>query len=253
MVPARLRRGNHDHEAEWLASGRFTVELLRELARPRDLADVVLLDVGCGTKLTKVLLDDEVAIGGYVGVDVSADIVEWLRANVDDPRFEHHHLPVHNALYQPDGVPLGELDALPVGGRRFELISLFSVFTHLDPDDYVAMLRLLRTHVTDDGRLVYTAHLDPDSRATAIGRALQAGLASDDPEVARRAREAVDRALIGGVDPRYTDAYPDRPLLEARYTVDLALELVAGTGWEVAAVHDPVPPHVQHCIVCEPR
>ena len=55
-----------------------------------------------------------------------------------DSRFEFHHLPASNDLYNPDGTPLGEFERLPAELEAFDLICLFSVFTHLAPDDYVA-------------------------------------------------------------------------------------------------------------------
>jgi len=42
---------------------------------------------------------------------------------------------------------LSELTVPEIEGRRFDLICLFSVFTHMVPDDYIAMLRLLRRFV----------------------------------------------------------------------------------------------------------
>lgn len=90
----------------------------------------------------KALLDDSWPIGRYVGVDVSSDVIQWLQSNVADPRFEFHHLGARNDLYNPVGPPLAEIERLPVGDREFDLISLFSVFTHLDPSDFLAMLRL---------------------------------------------------------------------------------------------------------------
>jgi hypothetical protein len=67
--------------------------------------------------------------GHYAGIDVEPEVIEWLQANVPDPRFEFHHLDAHNALYNPHGKPLESFDLLPVGPRHFDLICLFSVFT----------------------------------------------------------------------------------------------------------------------------
>jgi SAM-dependent methyltransferase len=125
---------------------------------------VELLDVGCGTKVVKTLLDNSMPIGRYVGIDASSEVIEWLQANVSDPRFEFHHLDAHNAMYNPEGIDLASFELLPVGPRRFDLICLFSVFTHLAPHDYVAMLRLLRRHAKPDARLLFSLFLrDPNT------------------------------------------------------------------------------------------
>ena len=78
-------------------------------------------------------------------------MIEWLRANVSDPRFDFCFLDAHNARYNARGKQLAGFDLLPAGPRQFDLISLFSVFTHLAPPDFVSMLRLLRRHIKRDG------------------------------------------------------------------------------------------------------
>ena len=53
---------------EWIKSGRFALDLLaRSIGRP-DLQGVDLLDVGCGTKLAKVMLDESLPLGHYTGL-----------------------------------------------------------------------------------------------------------------------------------------------------------------------------------------
>ena len=56
--------------------------------------------------------------------------------------------------------PMTERTDLGVGDRTFDVIWLFSVFTHLAPHDYVTMLRLLRRYIRPDGRLIYTLFID---------------------------------------------------------------------------------------------
>jgi len=144
----------HSTREQWIESGVFAVNLLSHTLGRENLSGVQLLDVGCGTKLVKTLLDRSMPIGRYVGIDASSEVVDWLKANVSDPRFEFHHLDAHNGMYNSDGAELRSFDLLPVGERRFNLICLFSVFTHLAPHDYVAMLRLLRRHATSDATLL---------------------------------------------------------------------------------------------------
>lgn len=249
-VPTELQQGAHRDRQEWIESGAFVVELLcRTMARD-DLAGIDVLDVGCGTKIVKTLLDHSLPIGRYVGIDVSSAVIDWLRANVADPRFEFHHVDTRNDLYNPTGTPQAQFQQLPVDEGSFDLICLFSVFTHLDPDDYVAMLRLLRRHVRADGRLVFSLFLNDPEHPSGWALALEAGLASDDPEVVRRAQTAL-AATIAAKDRGFSDEIPDQPLLQARYDKDFALELIEGTGWEVMSVNPPER-YIQHSMVCRP-
>jgi len=85
-VPPELQRSAHRDRQEWVDSGLFAVDLLGRTVGRDDLTGVDVLDVGCGTKIVKTLLDNDRAVGRYVGIDVAAPVIEWLRANVSDPR-----------------------------------------------------------------------------------------------------------------------------------------------------------------------
>ena len=250
-VPPELQRGAHRSREEWFESALLAVDLMTRTLGRSDLAEVQVLDVGCGTKIVKALLDHELPIGRYAGVDASSEVIEWLRANVSDPRFEFHHLDAHNAMYNPTGKDLATFELLPVGPSRFDLICLFSVFTHLAPHDFEAMLRLLRRHVRPDGVLLFSLFLDdPDAWAEEIRKRLK----SDDPEVRRQTAAAVERAgrePAASRHPPFVDVRPQKPLEIARYRKDYALELVAANGWEVAELHPPQR-FIQHYMVCRP-
>jgi SAM-dependent methyltransferase len=250
-VPPQLERGAHSTREEWLESGLFAVGLLCRTLGREDLSGVELLDVGCGTKIVKTLCDHSMPVRRYVGIDASSEVIEWLRANVSDPRFEFHHLDAQNAMYNPEGADLGSFERLPVGHRRFDLICLFSVFTHLAPHDYVAMLRLLRRHAKPDARLLFSLFLrDPQY----VAAYLREGLASHDPAIRQRTKAALERAMAHRAPQegsRFVDEVPDHPLEVARYEPDYALELVDGTGWEVLELHGPER-HIQHYMICSP-
>jgi cyclopropane fatty-acyl-phospholipid synthase-like methyltransferase len=96
---------------------------------------------------------------------VSEEIIEFLRESVDDPRFAYHHVNAHNELYNPEGDPLSEETELAEG--KFDVICLYSVFTHLAPHNYRSMLKLLRRYVKPDGRLVFTLFIDEPSEGGA--------------------------------------------------------------------------------------
>ena len=249
-VPSALERSAYRDRQEWIDSGKFAVELLCRTMSRRDLDGVDILDVGCGTKIVRTLLDDSLPVGRYVGVDVSDVVIDWLNANVTDRRFEFHRLDARNDLYNPTGTPLDQFQRLPVGKNCFDLICLFSVFTHLAPDDYVAMLRLVRRHVKEDGRLLFSLFMTDPAQPSEWARALEAGLASDDPTVVEQMKSALARGMAAK-NRGFLDEVPDQPLLRAGYDKDLALELIEGTGWEVMSVNPPER-HIQHYIVCRP-
>jgi SAM-dependent methyltransferase len=247
-VPAGLQRGGHKDRDEWLASARFLLDLMARTVGRADLRGVDVLDVGCGTKLVKVLLDEQRPIGRYVGVDVSRDVIDWLHDAIDDNRFEFHQLVARNDLYNPNGAPMREISRLPFPDRTFDLISLFSVFTHLDPDDAAAMLNLLRHYAAPSTKLLFSLHVRDTSQ---LERALAAALNSDDPARVAHAQAAIGAALQQA-PPKFIDAIPEQPLMRAVYDREYAIELVERAGWTIESFNDPVPPYIQHYMICVP-
>jgi SAM-dependent methyltransferase len=237
-VPIEFRRNyaTQDEEAtidgaEWLIT-----HMCAHLGVP-DLGDTEVLDFGCGVRFTQAFLNRGVPVKRYVGVDAYGEMIEFLRANVSDPRFEFVHVNAHNALYNPTGEIMSGQTSLPIDGQQFDLICLFSVFTHLAPHDYVSMLELLRRFVKPTGRLFYTLFIDERTDGVhglidKFPRAL--GASNDDPEPVP-----------------FRDLRPNKPLLYALYSREHALELIEGTGWELLDVFPP-DVHVQHHIMCAP-
>ena len=202
--------------------------------------------MGCGIKMTETLINEGLPIQRYVGIDVYGEMIDFLESNVEDPRFEYFHVPLHNELYNPTGERLTAATRLPAPVAEFDVIWLFSVFTHLAPDDFHAMLRVLRPHVRDSGRLVFSLYINEETSGghgfvDSMARALRAK-----PELIERRRRPVDAGV-----PRFHDLSPDHPLRTALYSEEYARELIEGTGWRVVKLLEPGP-YVQHSFVCEP-
>lgn len=126
-----------------------------------DLGKLDILDVGCGGRFTQTIVNRGVPIRSYTGVDIEPKLIGWLQENVRDPRFRFALWEVRNDMYRKRAKPLTRDSRLPVEGT-FDLICLFSVFTHMGPDDADAMLHVLRPHARADGRLLFTAFLDDE-------------------------------------------------------------------------------------------
>lgn len=253
-VPAKFRRSAGSVAKRTDESALFLIRHVCESLGLPDLSGIEVLDVGCGTKFSEAFLNHDVPVKQYVGVDVYGEMIEFLQNEVDDPRFEYVHLDVCNELYNPDAPPMTAATDLGVGPRRFDLVWLFSVFTHLSPDDFRSMLHLLRRYVRDSGTLFFTVFLNERSTseygaAEALTRAIEAAIAEGrdlPPELA----EALDRDPAE--PPDFVDVYPDQPLLVALYSRRYVLELIDAAGWGVDTI---LPPNefAQHSVVCRPR
>lgn len=241
-VPRKLRRGGkRGDEAASVASARDLIRLLCRVTGVSSLAGMSVLDVGCGCKLVQAILNDNLPVGRYTGIDVFPELIDFLRTQVTDARFSFHRMDTQNAMYNPDGQPLGAQTRLPLADELFDIICLFSVFTHLAPHDYSAMLRVLRPHIKPGGTLVFSLFVHEE---TAAGHGFIDGVAramiADDIVVEEQA-----------VTPDFLDWDAERPLFRALYSRQHALELIEGTGWAVESLNDPEE-SIQHYFVCRP-
>jgi len=252
QVPRELRRGGKafDEEAS-IESGLHLIQLIARKFGIPDLANSSVLDIGCGCKLVQAILEHDVPIGRYVGVDVFPDLIAFLQAKVADPRFTFHVQNTHNEMYNPAGEPLSADTRLPVAESSFDIICLFSVFTHLAPHDYVAMLHMLRRYIKPDGKLIFSLFVHETTRdglgfIDTIDRAWKAR-----PDKLDAFKEAFQQRYNALGRPDFLDWDPTDPLHWAVYSREHALRLIEGTGWEVESLNDPEPA-IQHYMICRP-
>jgi SAM-dependent methyltransferase len=179
-----------------------------------DLSSCDVLDVGCGVRFAQTIVNCDVPIRSYAGVDVDEPLIRFLQTEVHDPRFRFAHWDVHNPLYNPQAPRMTRTSTLPVAGD-FDVIWLFSVFTHLPPDDADALLAILRRYARRHGRLLFSAFLDP-TVAT------------------------------------FVEKSPGRPGLHSTYHETFLRSLAERNGWQVLAVYDkdPETKFIQHHFVC---
>jgi SAM-dependent methyltransferase len=162
QIPEELHR---NHPSITAAGYDYTGEALINLALLRvgltSLENTDVLDVGCGVRFTATIINRNIPIKSYTGVEVHKPIVDFLNEKValHDKRFRFVHWNVHNEMYNPDGIELSTLDKLPFPDT-FDLIWLFSVFTHLNPVDSRSLLKILRRHIRQNGKLLFSAFID---------------------------------------------------------------------------------------------
>lgn len=239
-IPKYLHRSWYNDKENWILSAHAVHDLLCEIGGAGTLASKSVLDYGCGSKLTKLLLENDLPIKRYVGVDTMKPLIDFLQESVPDPRFGYHHLNIYNELYNREGTPFTSISGLPLGTEQFDIICLFSVFTHLAPHDYRPLLELLRPHASENCRLVYSIFLN-EKTAGGHGQVDKWG-----PLL-----EAHGEFPEGIEAPDFCDFFPDKPLRVALYARPYAMKLLEGTGWKIEDVRDPTP-HIQHVFVCTP-
>lgn len=213
-VPERFRRGSLRTDER--ASVDSAHELLGIVGGIVPVGGRKILDFGCGVKLVQALLEQDYGHVRYAGVDVYAEMIDYLRSHVNDPRFEFGTLNFHNAMYNKKGMPMTAESRLPIADDLFDIITMFSVITHMVPEDALATFRILRGYAAPGAKLIFSTFID--------------------------AAQTED----------FIDKVPDRPLLNAFYRKEFLDGLIERGGWLIASFNKPVGSVIQHYYVCAP-
>lgn len=200
-IPFEFRRGVlKGDERKSIASA---LAFFKETARRTGWDDwqrLTVLDYGCGVKFTQALLQYDVPVRRYVGMDNDAALIDHLKARVDSPSFSFFYVPFYNEMYPTGDVPMTADAQLPGEWDAYDLITLQSVFTHLQPADFAALAEILRRYVAPDGRMVFTCRIDD-------------GLAGD-----------------------FLDAVPGKPSFKVLYREHRVRQMLVDAGWQVLSL-----------------
>ncbi len=150
MVPPYAARFTGYSGDDFLASGQGLADAVKTVAGLE--AHSRVLDIGSGIgrlaiPLTRMLVPP----GSYDGIDVVESGVRWCSTKIT-PRFPHFRFTladVANTEYNPSGSVSAADYTLPYADASFDIVVLYSVFTHMLPADmerYVAEIsRVLKT------------------------------------------------------------------------------------------------------------
>jgi SAM-dependent methyltransferase len=152
---------NHPSQSKIMPPDEAARYLLDEVAAKtgKALPQSDILDVGCGVRFACGIHNLEVPVKSYTGIDIEPRLIRWLKANIPDANLSFHFWPVKNPEYAPDGQPMSEFPGFPVAGG-FDIITFFSVFTHLNDGDARIMLRFSKAVLNPGGRIFLTAFVD---------------------------------------------------------------------------------------------
>jgi SAM-dependent methyltransferase len=164
VLPARhLRFGGREFKDDrfFLASAQSEAQ---RLVRRCGLSTAsTVLDIGCGVgRLPIGILDQVGDIRAYRGVDIQSKSIRWCKLHIGDahPGFQFRRIDVRNRCYNPRGVPLNESFRLPFDDEAFDVIYLYSVFSHMLQDDVSVYLSEFSRLLAPGGRVFLTAFLE---------------------------------------------------------------------------------------------
>lgn len=122
-----------------------------------------ILDVGCGVgRLPIGILSRIGEIRHYRGIDVSKKSIRWCQHFITQPHpnFKFIHIDVKNPRYNPYGKAIDSDFRLPFDDHEFDIIYLYSVFSHMVIEDVRAYLDEFRRLLTPLGKIFMTAFIE---------------------------------------------------------------------------------------------
>lgn len=214
IIPDKYNR-NHPafFKIGYEETGVTLINLVIQVLSLTNLEASDILDVGCGVRFTQAIINCNIPIKSYTGVDIDENMINYLKSNIDDKRFKFEYWHVYNEMYNPEGRKITKETLLPVRGK-FDVIWLFSVFTHMNPPDADALLGILRSYIQPNGYLFFSAFIDNHIRD-------------------------------------FQDKVENKPLLNAYYNESFMRQLIEQNSWRVEQSKDPSL-YVQHYFVCTP-
>lgn len=121
-----------------------------------------VLDVGCGVgRLPIGLLSEFGELTGYEGIDVDAPSIRWCKKHIESahPGFHFQHINLLNQRYNPRGAGLHGFH-FPFSDQIFNVIYLYSVFSHMLDADVSVYLADFARILKPDGILFFTAFIE---------------------------------------------------------------------------------------------
>lgn len=124
---------------------------------------MTILDIGSGQgRLAIGLLALLPKIHKYYGVDVSSSSIDWCKRNISDlhPNFKFVLTDIYNERYNKFGVSFCKPVQLPFADNSFEVVFLYSVFTHMRSDDIIAYLADIKRVLRPRGKSLFTVFVE---------------------------------------------------------------------------------------------
>jgi 2-polyprenyl-3-methyl-5-hydroxy-6-metoxy-1,4-benzoquinol methylase len=218
-IPAQFNRNSSNVLALGVENTGLTIiNCGNELLGCSDLSSMDVLDIGCGGRFTQTIINRDLLIKSYTGIDIYEPLIRYLIDNVQDSRFSFHYWHIYNEMYNATGKKLTQRTRLPLSqDKKFDVIWMYSVITHTYPWETECLFYILRRYIKKDGGLLFSAFIDND------------------------------------IDT-FEDRIKAQPLANACYKEKFLRQIISKRGWQVESVYDKTPDTVmQNLFLCRPK
>jgi SAM-dependent methyltransferase len=229
-------------------TGKMVLDYVCSKLDIESFADKSVLDIGCGFRMVRTILENDMEVGHYTGVELDADLIKYLQNEINDPRFDFLYANQKNNYYNPQGGDdFASLNRSLT--REYDIITMFSVITHQDPDEARKTFDFARNSIASNGWLVFTACIQGEGHAAFEMEGGDKGVLASFPEShLRDLKEQADSGV------QYMEWNPEKPGQMSGYTVAYLKEILSETGWSCLSVFPPFDQGapVQSTFICKP-
>ena len=220
IVPDELQRNavsvhNADDPAD---TGAKLIDYMCRRIGIENLNNLDVLDFGCGVRFSQSIINRNVPVGSYTGIEVVKKIVDFLNRNVNTPKMSYHYVKSANNFYSPKSKSDNTKYVSQIKDKLFHLICMFSVITHQNPEEAAETFSKLRYHARPDGHMFFTAFVHED-------------------------------------DVDFQELNPARPGQKCSYSSDYLANILDRSGWALKSIEpanaEGLP--MQTSILCQPK
>ena len=122
-----------------------------------------ILDVGCGMgRLPLGIIGKVCEIKKYVGIDVDKKSIKWCKHYISKyhTNYQFIYINTKNLRYNPDGKIINNEFSFPLKNEEFDIIYLYSVFSHMTIEDIKIYLKEFKKILVKSGRIFLTAFIE---------------------------------------------------------------------------------------------
>jgi len=213
-IPKIFRRGSLQFRD--MASVRSGLKIIDYISQYKTIKKATILDFGCGVKIAQALRQMDDPHNVYYGLDVYGEMIDYLQSELsENKKYEFAKVPFQNAMYNKTGKPMKSDSKLPIKDINADIICMFSVITHMNPEDTFAVLSLLKRYASKKTRLIFSCFSIPNQKEDFI------------------------------------DENPKRPLLRALYNRDFLVDIIERAGWDIVEENPRVAGVMNENFVCK--